>query len=43
MIKPVLHRILVQLEDIDEVTESGIIIAKELYNNETKKLLKNKK
>ena len=36
MIKPVLHRILVQLEDIDEVTESGIIIAKELIKKERK-------
>ena len=36
MIKPVLHRILVQLEDIDEVTEGGIIIAKELIKKERK-------
>ena len=36
MLKPVLHRILVQLDSIDEVTESGIIIAKELLKKERK-------
>ena len=33
-IKPVLHRILIQLDSVDEVTEGGIIIAKELIKKE---------
>lgn len=33
-IKPVLHRILIQLDSVDEITEGGIIIAKELIKKE---------
>ena len=36
MLKPVLHRIILKLDDVEEVTESGIIIASELIKKERK-------
>ena len=36
MLKPVLHRILLRLDNVEEVTESGIIISKDLVKKERK-------
>lgn len=36
MIKPILHRILLKLDEVEEVTASGIIISKELIKKERK-------
>ena len=36
MLTPVLHRILLKLDDVEEVTASGIIITKELVEKERK-------
>jgi chaperonin GroES len=36
MLKPVLHRILLKLDDVEEVTKSGIIISKDLIKKERK-------
>ena len=36
MLKPVLHRILLKLDNVEEVTESGIIISKDLVKKERK-------
>ena len=36
MLKPVLHRIILKLDEVDEVTAGGIIIAKELIKKERK-------
>lgn len=36
MLKPILHRIILKLDDVEEVTESGIIISKELIKKERK-------
>lgn len=36
MIKPVLHRLILKLDDVEEVTESGIIIANDLVKKERK-------
>lgn len=36
MLKPVLHRLIIKLDDVQEVTESGIIIASDLIKKERK-------
>lgn len=36
MLKPVLHRLIIKLDDVQEVTESGIIIAHDLIKKERK-------
>ena len=36
MLKPILHRIILQLDDIEEVTASGIVIPKDLIEKERK-------
>ena len=36
MLKPVLHRILLKLDEVEEVTKSGIIISKDLVKKERK-------
>ena len=36
MLTPVLHRILLKLDNVEEVTESGIIISKDLVKKERK-------
>ena len=36
MLKPILHRLILKLDDVEEVTESGIIISKDLIKKERK-------
>jgi len=36
MLTPILHRIILQLDDIEEVTASGIVIPKDLIEKERK-------
>lgn len=36
MVKPILHRLLLKLDEIEEVTASGIIISKDLIKKERK-------
>lgn len=36
MLKPVLHRIILKLDEVEEVTKSGIIISKDLVKKERK-------
>ena len=36
MIKPLLHRVLLKLDDVEEVTAGGIIISKDILNKERK-------
>lgn len=36
MVKPILHRILIKLDDVEEITASGIIISKDLIKKERK-------
>jgi co-chaperonin GroES (HSP10) len=36
MLTPVLHRLIIKLDPVEEVTESGIIISKELVKKERK-------
>ena len=36
MLKPILHRLILKLDTVEEVTESGIILAKDLIKKERK-------
>lgn len=36
MLKPVLHRIILKLDDVEEITASGIVIPKDLIKKERK-------